>query len=126
MECLVMPIVRWRSRRYTPLTHSASSSSSDLITVVVGKENRVFLVDPFVLDEHPFRILMDLVRRGENSYDDGRWGVVEAENGGRRRVVFVDVDAILFEHMLWLLHNDCSSLLKLNVEEIIDFYAQDC
>ncbi|KAK9095355.1 hypothetical protein Scep_026824 [Stephania cephalantha] len=121
MECLVMPIVRWRSRRYNPLTHS-SSGAEDLIRVVVGKENRVFLVDPFVLDEHPFRILMDLVRRGDRDKDDGRWGVVE-EKG---RVVFVDVDAILFEHMLWLLHNDCSSLLKLNVEEIIDFYAQDC
>ena len=38
---------------------------------------------------------------------------------------FVDVDSILFEHMLWLMYNDCSSLFELNLKEIIDFYAQD-
>ncbi|KAJ6342197.1 hypothetical protein OIU78_010179 [Salix suchowensis] len=43
-----------------------------------------------------------------------------------KKVVLVDVDAILFEHMLWLLYNDSSSLFQLNLKEIIDFYGQDC
>ncbi|KAG5588987.1 hypothetical protein H5410_039501 [Solanum commersonii] len=41
------------------------------------------------------------------------------------KVIFVDLDAILFEHMLWLMQNDCSSLFQLNLKEIIDFYCQD-
>ena len=84
--------------------------------VVAGKERREFLVDPFVLEENPFRILIE--KGGDDDED-------EDGDGKRKRVIFVDVDAILFEHLLWLMYNDCSSLFKLNVEEILDFYAQD-
>lgn len=82
--------------------------------VVVGKEKRVFVVEPFVLKEYPFRILMEtMTKREVRDFHEG--------------VIFVDVDAILFEHMLWLLHNDYSSLFSLNLKEIIDFYDQeDC
>ena len=69
-------------------------------------------MDPFVLEENPFRVLIELVNRNE-----GR--------GSKKRVLFVDVDAILFEHMLWLMHNDSSSLFQLNLKEVVDFYAQD-
>lgn len=79
----------------------------------MGKEKREFLVDPFVLEENPFRVLIDLVNR------NGRRLV------NKKRVLFVDVDAILFEHMLWLMHNDSSSLFQLNLQEVVDFYAQD-
>lgn len=82
------------------------------MTVVVGKEKRVFLVDPFVLQEYPFRQLINSHQHRE---------VQDFPRG----VVFVDVDAILFEHMLWLFHNDSSSLFNLNLKEIIDFYSQD-
>lgn len=92
------------------------------VTVVVGKEKREFLVDPFVLEESPFRVLIETMNKDQERADfrDRRHVVY-----GKRRVVFVDVDAILFEHMLWLLYNDCSSLFKLNLKEIIDFYSQD-
>lgn len=87
------------------------------VTVVVGKEKREFLVDPFVLEENPFRVLIE---KGGDEEENEKGRV-----GRRKRVIFVDVDAILFEHLLWLMYNDCSSLFKLNVEEILDFYAQD-
>ncbi|RDX69184.1 hypothetical protein CR513_51731, partial [Mucuna pruriens] len=87
---------------YRPL--SKDKESDNPVTVVVGKEKRVFLV------------LMDTSVRKDPEHKD---------HIHQRRVVFVDVDAILFEHMLWLMHNDCSSLFKLNLKEIIDFYAQD-
>ncbi|RWV95333.1 hypothetical protein BHE74_00053584 [Ensete ventricosum] len=88
------------------------------VRVVVGKERRVFLVDPFVLDSNPFRILMEAA--GD-------------ERSRRKGAVFVDVDGILFEHMLWLAYNEPSfssssssaSLFQLNLKEIIQFYSQD-
>ncbi|KAK7263310.1 hypothetical protein RJT34_30898 [Clitoria ternatea] len=97
-----------RSMGYRALTKDKEWQKA--VTVVVGKEKRVFLVDPLILQENPFRVLMD-----SSMKKDPR----------DHRVLFVDVDAILFEHMLWLMHNDCSSLFNLNLKEIIDFYAQD-
>lgn len=102
-------------------------AESSLVKVVAGKEKREFLVDPIVLEENPFRILIE--KGGDDDEDEDEDGDEdedeEDENGKRKRVIFVDVDAILFEHLLWLMYNDCSSLFKLNVEEILDFYAQD-
>ncbi|CAJ1943111.1 unnamed protein product [Sphenostylis stenocarpa] len=102
---------------YRPLTRDKESDNP--VTVVVGKEQKVFLVDPFILQENPFRVLMDTSRRKKEEENDNHL------HHQRSRVVFVDVDAILFEHMLWLMHNDCSSLFNLNLKDIIDFYAQD-
>ncbi|KAL6003534.1 hypothetical protein ACLOJK_023766 [Asimina triloba] len=45
------------------------------------------------------------------------------EDGGQR-VIFIGVNVILFEHMLWLMYNDCS-FFRLDLDEIIDFYVQD-
>ncbi|KAK7330894.1 hypothetical protein VNO77_25100 [Canavalia gladiata] len=115
-DCLVLPfsLIRRRSMGYRPLTKDKESHNP--VTVVVGKEKRVFLVDPFILQENPFRVLMDTSMKKDSR---------DKVHLHQHRVVFVDVDAILFEHMLWLMHNDCSSLFKLNLKEIIDFYAQD-
>lgn len=122
MDCLVLPVsFIWR-RRYTgsKLRYHHLSEGDDLgesenrVTVVVGKEKREFLVDPFVLEENPFRVLIGLVSKEGKRYGDYE-----------KRVIYVDVDAILFEHMLWLMNNDCSSLFQLNLTEIIDFYSQD-
>ncbi|RYR78031.1 hypothetical protein Ahy_A01g002759 isoform A [Arachis hypogaea] len=55
-----------------------------LVTVVVGKERRVFMVEPFILRENSFRVLMKISMK-------------------KKRVIFVDVDSILFEHMMWLM-----------------------
>ncbi|KAJ8774461.1 hypothetical protein K2173_016907 [Erythroxylum novogranatense] len=128
MECLILPVSMLRkcyngSRLgYRPLTEEGFGEFDGPVTVVVGKEKREFLVDPFVLQESPFRVLMDMVKKDET---EGRFGDVHMRRDGEKRVIFVDVDAILFEHMLWLMHNDCSSLFQLNLKEIIDFYAQD-
>ncbi|RDX69526.1 hypothetical protein CR513_51351, partial [Mucuna pruriens] len=119
MDCLVMPVSLIRRRStgsrmgYMPLTKEQESDSP--VTVVVGKEKRVFLVEPFILEENPFRVLMDISMKKDPA---------EKEQF-HRRVIFVDVDDILFEHMLWLMHNDASSLFQLNLKEIIDFYTHD-
>ncbi|KAJ6327153.1 hypothetical protein OIU78_014103 [Salix suchowensis] len=125
MDCLVLPVsllkrCYTRSRLgYRPLTEDGFGDLDSPVTVLVGKERKEFLVDPFVLEESPFRVLIETVKQDRVFYDT---------SGSReeKRVIFVDVDAILFEHMLWLLYNDCSSLFQLNLKEIIDFYAQDC
>lgn len=121
MDCLILPVSALRRRcsssrlGYRPL---ADDGSDDPVTVVVGKEKREFLVEPFVLEESPFRVLIDIVKKQN-------LGKVNINNGRNKRVIFVDVDAILFEHMLWLMQNDCSSFFELNLKEIIDFYAQE-
>lgn len=128
MACLALPISLFRKRcmgtrlGYRPLTEDGLRDMESPVTVVVGREKREFLVDPFVLEESPFRVLIETMNKDQERADfhDRRHVVY-----GRQRVVFVDVDAILFEHMLWLLYNDCSSLFKLNLKEIIDFYSQD-
>jgi hypothetical protein len=128
MDCLVLPVSIFRkcytggSRPpgYRRLTQDGFDESGPLVTVVVGKEKREFLVDPFVLDENPFRVLIEMMKKKEKKKDEAEY-VKRSE----KRVIFVDVDAILFEHMLWLMYNDCSSLFKLNLKEIIDFYAHD-
>ncbi|KAG5249030.1 hypothetical protein OIU79_010600 [Salix purpurea] len=125
MDCLVLPVsllkrCYTRSRLgYRPLTEDGFGDLDSPVTVLVGKERKEFLVDPFVLEESPFRVLIETVKQDRVFYDT---------SGSReeKRVIFVDVDAILFEHMLWLMYNDCSSLFQLNLKEIIDFYAQDC
>lgn len=36
--------------------------------------------------------------------------------------IFLDCDAILFEHILWLLNNDDPAIRQLNIEELMEFY----
>ncbi|GMY29774.1 auxin-responsive protein SAUR76-like [Fagus crenata] len=123
MDCLVLPVTILKRRytgsrlRYRPLIEDEFDESRSLVTVVVGKEKREFLVDPFVLEENPFRVLIETMKKDKKENFD--------VNRSKKRVIFVDVDAILFEHMLWLMHNDSSSLFNLNLKEIIDFYSQD-
>ncbi|KAL6979853.1 hypothetical protein U1Q18_021511 [Sarracenia purpurea var. burkii] len=125
-NCLVLPVSAILRRRcfsgsrqgYRRLSDDVFGDSDDgQVTVVAGKERRIFMVDSVVLEENPFRVLIETLKKEKK----GRVGVDSA----RKRVIFMDVDAILFEHMLWLMNNDCSSLFQLNLKEIIDFYAQD-
>lgn len=125
MGCLVFLTLSVLGRR-SRLGYRTLSSVRDYdgrVKVVVGKERKEFLVDPFVLEENPFRVLIDLARKN----DDKKESAVHNDDLPRKgnEVVIVDVDVILFEHMLWLMQNDYSSLFQLNLEEIIDFYAQD-
>nr|XP_016492784.1 PREDICTED: uncharacterized protein LOC107812243 [Nicotiana tabacum] len=123
MDCII-PVSILKRRRSGRLGYQSLSengygdSNTDQVTVVVGKEKREFLVEPCVLEESPFRVLIEMVRKKED-----KWKV--NENIKENKVIFVDVDSILFEHMLWLMQNDFSSLFELNLKEIIDFYAQD-
>ncbi|OWM64128.1 auxin-responsive protein SAUR78-like [Punica granatum] len=138
MDCLVSPAVSILRRRsssnsrlmsYRPPSDDDDEEGTLLqgpeiarpVKVVVGKEKRQFLVDPFVLDEDPFRVLIDTT---EAAPDRSKKKEKQREKR-KREVIFVDVDSILFEHMLWLMRNDSHSLSQLNVEEIMDFYAQD-
>ncbi|KAL2901421.1 Auxin-responsive protein SAUR78 [Bienertia sinuspersici] len=140
MDCLVVPVsvlVRRCSGRYSSSRLGYQSLADDdmiadgeLVTVVVGRERRQFLVDPFVLQENPFRVLIEMAMKSNDHHENYRKELENYMKGitsktCNNRVIFVDVDAILFEHMLWLLYNDCSSFFKLNVKEIMDFYAQD-
>ncbi|KAG6529215.1 hypothetical protein ZIOFF_011411 [Zingiber officinale] len=79
-----------------------------------SSERRVFFVDRFVLELAPFRILMQAAGKGLRR---------------RTRSVFVDVDAILFEHLLWLAFHERSAasapFLQLNLMEIIEFYSEE-
>lgn len=123
MGCLLFLTLSILGRR-SRLGYRTISSVRDYdgrVKVVVGKERKEFLVDPLVLEENPFRVLIDLARKNDKGS-----AVDNDEIAGRdKEVVFVDVDVILFEHMLWLMHNDYSSLFQLNLQEIVDFYAQD-
>ncbi|XP_047306678.1 uncharacterized protein LOC124910101 [Impatiens glandulifera] len=128
MECLCLasPVVsiflrrRRRGRRYQRLSLSSSEEEEEvgqLVTVVAGKDQKMkFLVDRLVLDLNPFRILMEstLMTKKNNK-------------GGGGGIIFMDVDSILIEHILWLIKNDSSSLsnLTLNLTDILDFYTND-
>uniref|UniRef100_A0A0E0K9C0 Uncharacterized protein n=1 Tax=Oryza punctata TaxID=4537 RepID=A0A0E0K9C0_ORYPU len=105
--------LRWPSTSPSRLGYRSLDDDGEAVTVVVGKERRVFSVDQLVLDTYPFRLLLETAVRKEES----------------KAALFVDVDAILFEHILWLAcHHDRSSsvsLLHLDLKEIIDFYSQD-
>ncbi|WMV40236.1 hypothetical protein MTR67_033621 [Solanum verrucosum] len=120
MNCIFLPVSNLKRRSSIQLDYqllfknSCRNTVTDHVTVVVGKDKREFLVEPFVLEQSPFKILFEMVKKKE----DRRKVNENKEN----KVIFVDVDAILFEHMLWLMQNDCSSLFQLNLKEIIDFY----
>ncbi|PKA51311.1 hypothetical protein AXF42_Ash002674 [Apostasia shenzhenica] len=108
-----------------------AATSPPAVQVLVGKDRREFLVDPFVLAREPFRELIEMATKDQK-------GLVSSKTDA----IFIDVDAILFEHMLWSVYNDfssnscssssssssssySSSLLLLNLKEIIEFYSQD-
>ena len=105
--------LRWPSASPSRIGYrSLDDEAPATVTVVVGKERRAFSVDQLVLDSYPFRVLLETVARKEE------------RRGG---AIFVDVDAILFEHILWLAcdRRSVSQILQLDLKEIIDFYAQD-
>ncbi|AES94436.1 hypothetical protein MtrunA17_Chr5g0400551 [Medicago truncatula] len=130
MDCLVMPVslIRRRSTSsrlgYRPLTNDGldQQDSDSRVTVVVGKEKKVFLVDPIILQENPFKVLMDIsMKKDPTKKKKDHFHF----SSSQQRVIFVDVDDILFEHMLWLMNNDTSSLFQLNLKDIVDFYTHD-
>ncbi|KAL0896997.1 hypothetical protein Bca101_080958 [Brassica carinata] len=121
MGCLISPVMKLRrlssadSRRFAYRNLIDEDMEESVVRVVVGKEKKEFMVEPSILEETPFRILINSVKDRTKKLN---------RNG---RVVWLDhVDSILFEHLLWLLRNDASTFSDMDVVEIIEFYAQDC
>jgi hypothetical protein len=107
------------SHRYRRLNNDTSDSGT--VTIMVGKEKRVFHVDQYVLDTYLFKCLMKLTKMNGN--------LKEICGSECKSLVFLDLDAILFEHMLWLVSEKCSTStcdpnLMLDMREIVDFYSQ--
>jgi len=128
--CLLKILRRWRkwSTGYEEIGLSPSSSSAtrrnrrrrrNAVTVVVGKEKEIFKVEPQILDCGLFQPLMEKasVRR------------ISREDHGRKKscndFIFLDCDAILFDHMLWLVHNDDPCLRNFNLEILMEFYSEE-
>ncbi|CAN7061910.1 hypothetical protein IGI04_016610 [Brassica rapa subsp. trilocularis] len=74
------------------------------------------MVEPYVLEEAPFRILIGSVKDRTKTRLNRTGSVVWLDH----------IDSILFEHLLWLLRNDASTFSDMDVVEIIEFYSQDC
>ncbi|KAF4358013.1 hypothetical protein F8388_008521 [Cannabis sativa] len=82
MGCLVFPVSILKSKcmgsrlSYQPLTHDEvfgdQENQNTAVTVVVGKEKREFLVDPFVLQENPFRVLIDTTINNKEKINKNR------------------------------------------------------
>ncbi|KAL5982759.1 hypothetical protein ACLOJK_016835 [Asimina triloba] len=78
-----------------PRVHEVDGGEKS-VTVEVEEEKRVFVIDPFVPGKDPFRILLETNKKKSEWRKDGGQQVIY----GGQQVIFVSVDAILFEHML--------------------------
>ncbi len=69
--------------------------------------------------------LLSSDEKENNNDENGR-----ENRGGRRRrskqpscrIISLDCDAILLEHILWLLNNDDPAVRQLNIDELLNFY----
>jgi hypothetical protein len=118
-----LPLLRTHSSQnllywYRRLTNDTADSGT--VIIVVGKEKRVFHADRHVLDTYPFKCLMKLAKMNGNLKE-----ICGSECKG---MVFLDLDVILVEHMLWLISEKISSTcdhnLMLDMREIVDFHSQ--
>lgn len=112
---------------YEEINRTPSSSAKkqnrrrNAVTVVVGNEKEIFKVEPHILDYGLFQTLMEKATVGK----------IFGKDNGRKKscndFVFLDCDAILFDHILWLVHTDDPSLRNFNLEILMEFYSQeDC
>ncbi|KAG9155809.1 hypothetical protein Leryth_004056 [Lithospermum erythrorhizon] len=98
MDCIILPVSAlrrrysqsWGSRRrlsYQPLADEDSNyyggDEGVVVVVGVGEDKREFIVDPFVLQEDPFRILMDMVISKEGGGGENKKS--KLKNGGGKR-----------------------------------------
>ncbi|GLJ21391.1 hypothetical protein SUGI_0393820 [Cryptomeria japonica] len=91
-----------------PVPTSFKRNKRSPVTVVVGKEKKTFKVESQILEYYQFQPLLE-----------------KASVGDRECCIFLTCDAILFEHMLWLVDTHDPSLRSLNVELLLEFYAQE-
>lgn len=117
--------LRKRSMGYEEIVFSPSSSAKkrnrrrNAVAVVVGEEKIMFTVEPQILDSGFFQPLMEKATVGRIT-----WKANGRKNPSWMDCIFLDCDAILFEHMLWLVNNDDPSLRYLNLDMLMEFYAQ--
>uniref|UniRef100_A0A7N0V9S2 Small auxin up regulated protein n=1 Tax=Kalanchoe fedtschenkoi TaxID=63787 RepID=A0A7N0V9S2_KALFE len=79
------------------------------LPVYVGKSRRRYLVDSETVNNPIFR---ELVERSSSS---------EAEAEAEEDAVLISCEVVLFEHLLWMLHN--ASNAEWQVSELVEFYA---
>eukprot|EP01018_Ginkgo_biloba_P009229 Gb_28615 [translate_table: standard] len=92
------------------------------VTVVVGKEKEVFRVEPQILD---YGLFQSLLQRA--TIERIHWDGKENEYKPTPECIFLNCDAILFEHMLWLVNNDDPCLRYLNLESrLVQIEAPMC
>ncbi|KQK15098.1 hypothetical protein BRADI_1g20600v3 [Brachypodium distachyon] len=89
-------------------------SSTSVVRVEVGKARSVYHVDAAVLEAEPVRRLLAAAGR----------------RGPGAAVVAVAVDALLFEHLLWLADDggvggSAAGVDAADLSEIVEFYSQD-
>ncbi|KAJ7543716.1 hypothetical protein O6H91_09G049800 [Diphasiastrum complanatum] len=110
-----------------------TKKAKNLITVLVGPERQAFAIEPQILDHGVVQCLVQKTRSaaGQESdaiiYKNYDWGMLKTGRSGASRAtarIFLDCDAILFDHILWLLNNDDPSLRHLNLDELMEFYSQ--
>ncbi len=123
-----------------------------LVTLLVGKERQVFKVEPQMLEHTLLQRLLEKTRTPPSKSVTGAGAAAAADSsgllssdekennndengrenrGGRRRrrskqpscrIICLDCDAILLEHILWLLNNDDPAVRQLNIDELLNFY----
>ncbi|KAJ7534265.1 hypothetical protein O6H91_13G087200 [Diphasiastrum complanatum] len=110
----------------------SSKKAKKLVTVLVGPEKRSFKVPPHFLDHMLVQGLLEKSLSQKEAEND----IDEKENEHRalmcrkvsfprdsKGIIHFDCDAILFEHILWLLKKDDPSLRQLNLDELMEFYT---
>ena len=105
-----------------------------LVTLLVGKERQVFKVEPQMMEHRLLECLLERTRSKAltspslDSPTQALWADKENEPVHTNNIksgncpIFLDCDAILFEHILWLLNNDDPAIRQLNIEELMEFY----
>ncbi|KAG0562004.1 hypothetical protein M758_9G124300 [Ceratodon purpureus] len=124
------------SNRTTLGCVSFGKRRKSLVTLVVGKDRQIFKVEPQMMEHRLLECLLArtnsadalLSSSSSGSSQDALWEekenvVVHSKKGtAAERPIRLDCDAILFEHILWLLNNDDPAIRQLNIEELMEFY----
>ncbi|KAJ7563551.1 hypothetical protein O6H91_03G114900 [Diphasiastrum complanatum] len=107
----------------------ASKKSKNFVTILVGEDRQIFKIDPHILDNTIIQYVLEKTRSisdEESDTDEFETAVTKGRRSGAARtasVISLNCDAILFEHILWLLNNNDPSLHQLNLDELMEFYS---
>ena len=124
------------SKRSTMGCVAFGKRRKSLVTLLVGKERQVFKVEPQMLKHRLLECLLARTNSAEKLLpssstslsQDALWEEKEnvvlhrKKGSAARKPIRLDCDAILFEHILWLLNNDDPAIRQLNIEELMEFY----